>query len=358
MSDLKSLRKAFKKARAAWREDKSDKDLKKAFKAAKAAFTAAKEEAEGSSGAADSGAPDLKALKKAVKDARAEFKKDKTNKAAKKALKEAKKALAAAEEAAGGADSDASESRVAGKKRSAEEAIGGDEKKGGSSNAAESEANDVLAGLMPKKKARTDGAAGAGAPVDHSANPPNPKCFVGNLSYDIDDDAVRAFFKDCGSLVDIYWLEDRESGKFKGCGFITFETAEQAAQAVQKEGQELLGRPLKINYAKPRPGGDRKKPRRSFGGAAPQLSEKPPGCTTVFVGNLSFDIDDGAMRDFAKDCGDVASIRWLSDRETGNFKGCGFIDFGSTGGVDNFVKLNGQSLMGRPIRIDYAKPRA
>eukprot|EP00954_Amorphochlora_amoebiformis_P029297 1392958-Amorphochlora_amoeboformis.AAC.1 len=119
-----------------------------------------------------------------------------------------------------------------------------------------------------------------------------------------------------------------------------------------------MGRDLKINFAKPRPGGDRRTPRKGGGGQKKEPSQRPEGGTrTVFVGNLSFDIDDDGMRKFAEDCGNITNIRWLSDRNTGNFKGCGFLDFDSVEGVDNFMKKNGSSLMGRTIRIDYANPR-
>ena len=33
------------------------------------------------------------------------------------------------------------------------------------------------------------------------------------------------------------------------------------------------------------------------------------------------------MYDFFKDCGEISNIRWLTDRETGDFKGCGFVEF-------------------------------
>lgn len=349
--DLTSLQKAFKTAKKAYKADKSDKALKKAFKAAKKAFEEAKAAAEKAAAEAkeESGsdssdeeeekAPvvDIAALKKAVKEAKKVFKADKSNKEAKKALKAAKAALKAAEEGATSMEEEAPASK--GTKRAREEETTADSKDAG---------EDEWAKLSSKKQ-KTETAA---APLEGE---PNVKCFVGNLSFDIDDDAARDFFKDCGALTDIFWLTDRDSGKFKGCGFLTFESVEAATKACQKNGEDLMGRPLKINFAKPRPGGDRK-PRKSFG--ARPLSEKPAGCTTVFVGNLSFNIDDAAMTEFTKECGEVSSIRWLSDRETGNFKGCGFIDFASTEGVDNFVKKNGSDLMGRAIRIDYAKSRS
>jgi nucleolin len=181
------------------------------------------------------------------------------------------------------------------------------------------------------------------------------KCYVGNLSWSIDEAAIKEFFKDCGTITDVHWLEDKESGKFLGKGFITFENVEQARKAYALKDQECMGRPIQVDYARPREGGGGGS--RGGGGDRP-LSEKPEGCTTVFLGNLSFDIDDDAVKAFAKDCGNITSIRWLTHRDTGDFKGCGFAEFDSTEAVDKFVLLNGQKLMGRPIRIDYAQSKS
>jgi hypothetical protein len=42
------------------------------------------------------------------------------------------------------------------------------------------------------------------------------KVFVGNVPWTTDDDNTREFFKDCGEIEEIFWIEDKESGKFKG----------------------------------------------------------------------------------------------------------------------------------------------
>jgi nucleolin len=189
------------------------------------------------------------------------------------------------------------------------------------------------------------------APVDPQAC----KCFLGNLSYDITDDQVREFFKDCGEITDIHWLKDKESGEFYGSGFVEFGNG-GAQEALKKAGEDFLGRPIKIDMAKPRA------PRADGGGGFKKrepkpLSEKPEGCNTVFCGNLSYDIDDAAATKFFESCGEIANIRWLTDRETGDFKGCGFIEFSDPASVDQAVKKNGEDLMGRNIRIDYSAPR-
>jgi len=115
-----------------------------------------------------------------------------------------------------------------------------------------------------------------------------------------------------------------------------------------------MERKIKAEFAKPR--ADRGGAKRGGGGrnADFELSPKPEGCITVFVGKLSYDIDEETMRDTFKDCGDIKEIRWLNDRETGQFKGCAFVEFSSTGAVDKAVKLNGSSVMGRAMKIDFA----
>lgn len=193
------------------------------------------------------------------------------------------------------------------------------------------------------------------------------RLFCGNLSWDIDDDTIKEFFKDCGTINDVYWLEDRSTGKFKGCGFITFDSVEMGVKAMELNGTEVLGREIKLDYSPRNNSGGKGSKGKGKGGKGKgkggkgkrELSEKPEGCTTVFCGNLSFDIDDDKMGVFAKDagCGEVKAIRWLTDRDSGEFKGCGFVEFWDTADVDNFVKKNGEELLGRDIRIDYSKPR-
>jgi len=358
--DITTLTKQAKAAKKAFKKDKENKDLKKAYKvakkkladaeAAKAAAEAAakaaaekKEESSDSEEESDSDSeeeeektgPTLEELKAAMKEAKKAFKADKTNKDLKKAFKAAKKAYA--EKEAGGSAAAATPSKK--RKRDAEE----DEEAAPAKKAKEEETEDAGMKIVDNSKA--------------SSNPmANEKLFIGNLSFDIDDDGIKAFFKDCGELTDVFWLKDRDTDRFKGCGFVTFETVDAACKAVEKNGQELMGREIRIDFAKPRPGGNKPKKSREVR----PLSEKPDGCLTVFCGNLSFDIDDTKMQEFATEagCGEIAHIRWLTDRDSGDFKGCGFIEFGDTADVDKFVLKNGADCMGRNIRCDYAKPRA
>jgi len=56
---------------------------------------------------------------------------------------------------------------------------------------------------------------------------------------------------------------------------------------------------------------------------------------------------------FFSDCGTVKECRWPK----GDFTGIGWVEFWTTEEVDVAIKKNGESLQGRPIRIDYAAAR-
>ncbi len=83
-------------------------------------------------------------------------------------------------------------------------------------------------------------------------------------------------------------------------------------------------------------------------------SQKQEGCTTVFIGNLSWDVDEAAIRETFEGCGEIKEIRFSEDRETGRFKGFGHVEFVDTMSTDKAVALAGQDVAGRPIRVDFA----
>lgn len=61
--------------------------------------------------------------------------------------------------------------------------------------------------------------------------------FVGSLADAVTDDTMRELFKDVGAgIKDIRWVTDHRTGKFKGCGFIEFETEEACINAVKLNG--------------------------------------------------------------------------------------------------------------------------
>ena len=153
------------------------------------------------------------------------------------------------------------------------------------------------------------------------------RLFVGNLPFTVNEASFREFMSP-GEVTHIKWITDKETGKFYGSSFIEMKAPKDAATALSKNGATLIGRAIKINYAPAREG-DVWPPVNSIitggqagGSGIKSMSEKPEGCMKLFVGNLSFDIDDDAVGKFFENVdAEVKACRWLHHKDTGDFKG-------------------------------------
>ncbi len=89
------------------------------------------------------------------------------------------------------------------------------------------------------------------------------KLYVGNLSYSVGETQLKDLFAPYGEINEVTLIEDRETGRSKGFAFITFATSEAAEKALEQDGKEYDGRPLKVNAAQER---DRGGKSGGFGG--------------------------------------------------------------------------------------------
>lgn len=89
------------------------------------------------------------------------------------------------------------------------------------------------------------------------------KLYVGNFPYSVSEDQLREIFSQYGEISELAMIMDRDTGRPKGFGFITFATQEAAEKALEQNGNDLDGRPLKVNMAidKPRSGGGQNRSR-------------------------------------------------------------------------------------------------
>ncbi|KAJ7668381.1 hypothetical protein DFH06DRAFT_1181500 [Mycena polygramma] len=82
------------------------------------------------------------------------------------------------------------------------------------------------------------------------------KIYVGNLSWNTDDESLKNAFSEFGNVVDSIVMRDRDTGRSRGFGFVTFNSAQEADAAIQGlNDQDLDGRRLKVNLANARGGG-------------------------------------------------------------------------------------------------------
>jgi len=94
--------------------------------------------------------------------------------------------------------------------------------------------------------------------------------FVGNLSYEATEHAVRALFEEYGTVDRVSIITDRDTGQAKGFGFVEMSVNAEAARAIAElNNREVDGRNLNVNEARPReerPFGASKGRRPSGGG--------------------------------------------------------------------------------------------
>jgi len=171
------------------------------------------------------------------------------------------------------------------------------------------------------------------------------KVRLGNLSFELDGqvDEIKNQFSDCGEILNVEMIA-RHDGRWAGVAILEFANQDGANKALEMHDQDFWGRKMSLSYPKEPSGGFGKKK---------EVSEKPEGCNTVFIGNLNYQITEEEVKEFFSQCGDVRDVRWPK----GEFKGFGWVEFSDTDAPDKAIELAGSDLMGRAIRVDYAAPR-
>ncbi len=83
--------------------------------------------------------------------------------------------------------------------------------------------------------------------------------YVGNLSYDVTENDLKSAFEQFGEVTEVRLIIDKATNRSKGFGFVEMPDKAQAEEAIEElNGQELMGREITVNVAKPktdRPGG-------------------------------------------------------------------------------------------------------
>jgi cold-inducible RNA-binding protein len=108
------------------------------------------------------------------------------------------------------------------------------------------------------------------------------KLYVGNLAFQTSSDDLQELFSQAGTVESASVVEDRETGRSRGFGFVEMSSKEEGQKAIEQfNGKEVNGRNLNVNEARPREdrgprgggggrggfGGNRGGGRRDFGGS-------------------------------------------------------------------------------------------
>jgi len=77
----------------------------------------------------------------------------------------------------------------------------------------------------------------------------------------------------------------------------------------------------------------------------------------VYVGNLSFDATEDQVREMMAEYGKVDSMAWITDRDSGRFRGFCFVEMEESAANAAIKALNDKDLDGRMLRVNEARPR-
>ncbi|CAN8316814.1 unnamed protein product [Cochlearia groenlandica] len=221
--------------------------------------------------------------------------------------------------------------------------------------------------FVVRNVAVTDDFEGDGVFTDDA--PPSPprqeqsfsadlKIFVGNLPFNVDSAQLAQLFESVGNVEMVEVIYDKITGRSRGFGFVTMSSVSEVEAAAQQfNGYELDGRQLRVNAGPPPPkreDGFSRGPRSSFGGGSGGAGSG----NRVYVGNLSWGVDDMALESLFGEQGKVVEARVIYDRDTNRSKGFGFVTYNSAEEVQNAIRsLDGADLDGRQIRVSEAEAR-
>lgn len=94
------------------------------------------------------------------------------------------------------------------------------------------------------------------------------KLYIGNLSYDTQEQELGAAFSKYGEVQSVSIIRDNISGRSRGFGFVEMSSPSDAEKALQSDGTELQGRAITVAEARPpKRNGSSREPRGAFKGA-------------------------------------------------------------------------------------------
>ena len=84
------------------------------------------------------------------------------------------------------------------------------------------------------------------------------KLFVGSLSWNTTSAELQSAFAACGDVVEAKVITDRDTGRSRGFGFVTYNDSDAATRAIEElDGSMLDGRTIRVDRANDRPRRDR-----------------------------------------------------------------------------------------------------
>lgn len=166
--------------------------------------------------------------------------------------------------------------------------------------------------------------------------------YVGNLPYSATEEQVRELFETYGTVKRIYMPTDKETGNFRGFGFITLGSREEMLAATKALDQSsYLGRVIYSNESAPK--------------GEPLTSRKRE--SKLYVSNIAFETTKENLRTHFGQWGTVLDVYIPVDRDTGDIRGFAFVKLAEEDAKQALEEGNGSELNGRTLSVSIPLPR-
>ncbi|KAG6554440.1 hypothetical protein Mapa_004357 [Marchantia paleacea] len=206
--------------------------------------------------------------------------------------------------------------------------------------------------------------------VDSTPSSPAPaagtKLYVGNLPWAVHSQQLAEIFQEYGNVELVEVIYDRDTQKSRGFAFVTMSTNEDAQRAIDAlDGSELDGRVIKVNFPQTTKDASRNdryrnertapRERREGEGYSPRPGGSFNSAMKIFVGNLSWGVDDVALDELFSEYGKVVEAKVVHDKATGRSRGFGFVTMTKETEVASAIEaLDGADFDGRTMRVNRA----
>lgn len=177
--------------------------------------------------------------------------------------------------------------------------------------------------------------------------------YVGNLAYSVNWQDLKDHMRQAGEVehADVM-MEGR--GRSKGCGLVTYATAEGAANAIEQlHDSELNGRKIFVREDRESGQGGPRPPKRSNYGSRPSNSTFAGAAAgpRVYVGNLAWSVKWQDLKDHMKAAGNVVHAD-VMEESSGRSRGYGLVEYETQDEAQVAIDtLNNSELQGRPIFV-------
>lgn len=161
--------------------------------------------------------------------------------------------------------------------------------------------------------------------------------YLGRVPPNVNESVIRYVFSTCGNILEIRWQQDKNTGAFKGNGWIEFDTEAALNKALAQDGVVIEGQSITVAKAVAKD---------------PQYEAN----STIHIKNLPLEMTDAEIRALFQHIGVPKAVR-LGRDSGGAFAGRAWVEFEDAHTATLALSLNLANVRGHVIEMAFAKPK-